>query len=186
MDTHEFILIHEGKQVKFTGKSIGEISARVIRYLGNYEQKFDTNAKIALEQKIANQIKISPLKSRRKKIPKLSEAFHASLALFKVAGGKTVDQKELDKRSAICLNCPVRAQTSFCAGCGGLGKATLMLNEARRLTKQLVFNAKLKTEFCGVCSCSLPLLLATDKESLPKDDALQEKTRPKTCWINNK
>jgi len=185
MDTYEYIYIHEGRKIKFSGISTKDIAIKVISFLSNYGIK-KTIADI--EPAIINQMKFAPIMDRKKKIiPKFSEAYHASLALFRVAGGKTVDQKELDERQNICKACPLRSQVSYCSGCGGLGKITNALNDVRRLTRQsLVFDSRLKSDFCGVCGCSLPLLLATNKYYLPEDNPIQKKERPAECWMNKK
>jgi len=181
MDAYEYIMIRNGRKIKITGTSVDKIAIKVVTFLANQGEKAEMES---TKQAIVNQLKFVPLKKTKPSKPKLSEAYHASLALFRFAGQKTIDQKELDERQEICQNCPLRDTSTFCTGCGGLGKATMMLNDARRLTKkQLVFNPKMKTQFCGVCGCSLPLLLATNKEYLPDDDPIQSQMRPDNCWI---
>ena len=182
MDKYEYIYIHQGRSVKFTGASVRDIAVKVVSFLSNFKIKAEIKD---IEPAIINQLKVSVIKkSPKKHIPKFAEAYHASLALFRMANGKTVDQKELDERQIICKTCPLRSKTSYCSGCGGLSKITNALNEARRLTRRsLVFDTSLKSDFCGVCGCSLPLLLATNKDYLPEDDPVQEKQRPDKCWM---
>lgn len=178
MDKYEFKYIYNRQVVKFSGDSVSQILFRVASYLTNRGETPDLED---IKKKIENQLRVVP---QKKRIPRLSEAYHAGMALFRQASGKTVEQKVVDERTKICLNCPKRSQTSLCTACGGLSKATQLLNSIRGLTKNaLNINPSLKSDYCGVCGCSLPLLLVTDANYLPKDDPAQDRERPEFCWI---
>lgn len=179
MDSLEFIYIHNKSRHKFSGKTVGDIMFKVATFLTHRGEEPDLEKIKAL---IENQLKtVAP---GRKKTPTLTEAFHAGMALLRQASGKTVDQNEVDRRTQICLNCPVRSQTSFCKACGGLSRATGFLEKIRQATRNTVtVDKKVKADFCGVCGCSLPLLLITDKEHLPEDGIQEKKLRPDHCWI---
>lgn len=181
MDTLEFITIFKGSKVKFTSSSVEGLARKAYRYLSQNGSDLSLES---VRSMVDNQLKVRVSKPEGKRIPSLSEAYHASLAMFRFAQGETVDQKELDRRTSICLSCPLMTKTSFCSGCGGLSKATTLLNETRRLTRnKLKFHESIKTQFCDACGCGLPLLLSTKKEMLPKDES--DAVRPSWCWIKD-
>lgn len=179
MDKYEFKYIYNKSVHKFSGNTVNEILFRVANFLTSRGEVADLERMKAL---IENQLRT--VSQPKKKKPKLSEAYHAGMALFRLAKGETVDQKTVDERTKICSNCPMRSPTSFCGACGGLSLASNLLISIRRLVKNsLMIDSSIKADFCDVCGCSLPLLIVTNTDLLPKDDPAEDKVRPQHCWI---
>jgi len=91
--------------------------------------------------------------------------------------GNVETAAEIQRRAAVCFRCPKRQITR------GVSKASEMLGI---LANRHRVPASVSAYSCGVCGCSLQLLLPAVKEDLHRDTPEEAKARPKACWILDK
>lgn len=114
----------------------------------------------------------------------LTETIHGAKALIRYMGGQAVTEKELERRSLICNNCPLKDSVSDCMSCGGSGKVAAFINRIRRSKKvEGSIPESLRKKYCGMCGCSLPLLLVTQFKDFEVEDAQKNSARPDHCWL---
>lgn len=183
MDTMEFSATIGSRPTKVTGNSVQELHERWMKHiktLGHTDEQSDY---------WLNRIKSSSIKYDREKIEKrktlkISEMWHAGVALFKQGAGETVNQEENDRRSKICRNCPFKDTVSNCIPCGGGDKLTGLINGFRRKFRVVLrIDREIKNKYCKACGCSLTLLCLTKKEFLPKETPEENRARPIRCWM---
>jgi hypothetical protein len=135
-----------------------------------------------------NRIKNQTVEIQRKSIqskrtPKLSEAWHAGLAIMNRAIGNTPTQEEHKRRADICAKCPMKSETSICYGCGGAGKLSSLISSISKLTTRvIVVDKRMKDKYCSICDCSLALLTVTNIDGLKEKQDLN-RLRPIHCWM---
>ena len=125
-------------------------------------------------------------KSAGQKAPRVNfrDALKAGKAAVKITTGDIVSKKEMNRRWQICKNCPQKTNTKECFGCN----AAKFLSEITKATKSM-FGTKVdlpgesKRFSCGVCGCSLSMLLPTKTEHLHQDNDAQAQRRPAFCWM---
>jgi hypothetical protein len=103
----------------------------------------------------------------------------AAIKAFKEAlNGNVVSEQEVLRRTMVCAICPkLKRDTGVKTG---ISRMLGNLANKHRLPDEI------KGKSCGVCGCSLMLLLpATDKD-LHVDSPEQAKERPKSCWMITK
>ena len=88
--------------------------------------------------------------------------------------GKVVAPEEVRRRHGVCIKCPKRVRVG--RDVSTISKFLGMLANRHRVPKD-VSGSK-----CGVCGCSLMLLLPAAKEDLHVDSEEEAKKRPETCW----
>lgn len=111
-------------------------------------------------------------------------ALAAAKAAVKVATGDVVDDTELKRRADICHSCPMKSESSGCFGCNASARLASIANLMKRtFGKELRLPRNLKRFNCGVCGCSLSLLLPTKVENLHADTPEQASKRPANCWM---
>lgn len=121
-----------------------------------------------------------PVQKKAEKVT-IASSINGAKALLKYAMGKAVSNQEILRRSNVCATCPKVSNVSDCMGCGGSGKITSLINTIRRQKgKEVAIPDKVKRKFCGVCQCSIPLLVVTRFEDFSKDEHI----RPDHCWMN--
>lgn len=109
----------------------------------------------------------------------LRDAASAIKAATQAGRGNVVPPEELQRRAAICERCPMRQFV----GAGALDRASQVLGmmvNRHRVPKSLT------TYKCGVCGCSLMMLLPARTEDLHKDTPEQASYRKHTapgCWV---
>ena len=99
----------------------------------------------------------------------------AMTAFTHATRGETVNEDELMRRHRICLACPMLrqksgAETQVSAILGGLANRHKV---PRDVSKKM----------CGVCGCSMLLLLPALPADLHKDTEEEESVRPDRCWV---
>jgi hypothetical protein len=102
-------------------------------------------------------------------------AMAALKAYADARGGDVVSPEELRDRTAVCRSCPKRKLSS-----GILTKVSEKLGilaNAHRVPKDV------SAYSCGVCGCSLMLLLPARGVALHKDTPEEARERPDSCWI---
>lgn len=102
----------------------------------------------------------------------------AAIRAFKEAlNDHVVDEREVMRRVAICQACPkLKRDTGVKTG---ISRMLGNLANKHRLPDEI------KGKSCGVCGCSMMLLLPANTESLHKDNEDESKIRPTTCWMKS-
>ena len=100
----------------------------------------------------------------------------AAIKAFKDAvKGDVVDETTLSSRAAICSKCPKRRIKSS------------IVSRVSKILGDLANKHRVPSEIskysCGVCGCSLMLLLPATEKDLHKDSPAELKKRPLTCWM---
>lgn len=104
----------------------------------------------------------------------ISGALKAYIAATKQ---ETVSAEDAEERSKICRKCPKRIPTR------GISRVSRMLADLARLHNS---DQNIANYSCGICSCSLALLVPSLPENLHQDTEEQKTERLKTyCWMNN-
>lgn len=114
----------------------------------------------------------------------IKEVISGAHAMLKRVVGDNVSNEEMQRRSAICSNCPHRTTVSDCLQCGGSKRMAQAINTfrtARKLESEIP--EKVKTKYCSICSCSLALMVATKFEDLAPEDPAKNASRPDYCWL---
>ena len=100
----------------------------------------------------------------------------AAIKAFKEAlSDNVVDVSEIVRRVAVCKACPkLKRDTGVKTG---ISRMLGNLANKHRLPDDI------KGKSCGVCGCSLMLLVPATKKDLHVDNEIEAKLRPETCWI---
>lgn len=109
----------------------------------------------------------------------IRDATAAVNAALKARGGKVVDAAELKRRADICLKCPMRRFVSM-QPADQLSRVMGMMVNRHRVP------ASVASYKCGVCGCSLMMLLPALPEDLHKDNPEQAELRRSSapsCWV---
>lgn len=121
------------------------------------------------------------LKGRRK--ISLTEAIHGATSAMKQVGGDSVDHSEILRRASICQVCPKRSEISGCASCGFGSKLVQFVNRIKKsFGGGVEIPNNLSREFCGVCECSLGMMLPAPKEHF-HISTITDSERPDACWV---
>jgi hypothetical protein len=185
MDKMEFTASLNSRKMKVTGNSIQELHERWIKLASTVEPSVADKKEYWLNRIKSSRIKYDRAKLEAKPAPKLSEAWHAGLAIVKQAQGDIVTQAEHNRRAAICSRCPLSSEVSICMACGGGGKISSLIGSIRNhIGKNTIkIDDKVRKKYCGVCGCFLPLLSITKTQYLPKETPEENRLRPIGCWI---
>lgn len=89
--------------------------------------------------------------------------------------GNTVTDKEFARRLAICKTCPKLKRVS-----GLTGRVSQILGA---LSIKHKVPRDVSGSSCGVCGCSLLLLVPALPQNLHKDSPDEAKKRPVSCWL---
>lgn len=109
---------------------------------------------------------------------KLSGVTQALKAYRSARKQETVDDQEALRRGKICKGCPMRRKVG-----GFIGRVSQVLGEA---TGNRQIPEDLRDYKCGVCQCSLLLLVPAIEDNLHKDSPAERRTRLKSapgCWL---
>jgi hypothetical protein len=185
MDTMEFSAVLNSRMTKVTGNSISELHERWMKLASIHEPQTEEVSKYWRNRIKSSRIKYDRAKLEAKPAPKLSEAWHAGLAIVKQAQGDVVTQAEHDRRAKICAKCPMSSETSICMSCGGTGKISALIGSIKQHIggKIIKIDDKVRKKYCSVCGCFIPLLSITKTQYLPVETPEANRLRPIGCWI---
>lgn len=100
-------------------------------------------------------------------------------------GGDRMDMTEVNRRSAICADCPHNVESPGCRRCGGLAKLARGVGEIAQTIGSLqpsTHHDRLKT--CDVCGCALQVKIHIPKHViLPHMTETQIANLPDFCWL---
>ncbi len=195
----KYSVIEGGKRMEFISSNIEELALRVYKHRSrNSGYTLDqARADVVHQLKFSGQKDVTPAhlikpKNEKLAVPKrnkisLHDAFKAANAFLKLVKDDIVSQAEIDRRTRICLSCPKLEMASNCMACGGSRIATNLLNAAKRaLGSDIQFDRAIKTRYCGVCGCSLSLLIPTKLQHFKKDTPDKAASRPNICWAKSR
>lgn len=100
----------------------------------------------------------------------------SAIKAFKDAlSGGVVSPEEIIRRTSICSACPKRRRDT--------GVTTALSRMLGNIANKNRLPEEIKGKSCGVCGCSLMLLLPATAKDLHKDNENEAKERPQQCWI---
>ena len=100
----------------------------------------------------------------------------AAISAFKEAlSGHVVSPEEIVRRAGICTPCPKRKNDTGVKT--GISRLLGNLANKHRLPEEI------KGKSCGVCGCSLMLLLPATEKDLHVDNEKESRERPESCWV---
>lgn len=109
----------------------------------------------------------------------LKDAAAAAKAFVQAGRGKVVSDESIRQRTTLCMGCPKRRKVKVRPAEQASRILGMMANK-NRVRKEI------KDYKCGVCKCSLMLLLPALPEHLHDDSPAQAKSRAAEapqCWI---
>lgn len=119
-----------------------------------------------------------------KKSPSIKEAFQGAKAILRFVSGNSASQEEIQRRSDICMGCPLMKRTSGCATCGAAKNVTLIAEFIQKTKKTPIqIPSSIKPEFCDVCGCSLATMVVTKYEDFYTEPQEKNSKRPDFCWL---
>ena len=95
-------------------------------------------------------------------------------AFVEATKNNVVPEAIIQHRASICRRCPQRVVTR------GTSRVSEVLGS---LSGKHGVPNEISAFSCGVCGCSMLLLLPATAENLHKDSPDESKKRPGTCWI---
>lgn len=108
----------------------------------------------------------------------LMDVIKGTMALIGWFRHGSVDVTEIQRRTAVCNQCPENRQISGCQGCAGNPLRTLI---NKIVVSPLPSDAVLGA--CSICSCSLKSKVRMRLEDLPPLTEQQRARLPEKCWI---
>lgn len=106
-------------------------------------------------------------------------AIAAATAYKEARNGNVVSAEEIQTRATICIGCPMRRKIRV-HGADQASKMLGMMANKHRVSKDL------KDHKCGVCHCSLMLLVPSRAEFIHRDSPEEAADRAKNaprCWV---
>lgn len=126
--------------------------------------------------------KVQPRPKLKRKT--LSEMVTGAKAVVRYTIGNAASPAEVNRRAKICDQCPLKDSISDCMSCGGAGKVANFINKLRRYKKsEGSIPDHLRKKFCGMCGCSIAMLIVTKYEDFYQEDAQKNASRPDYCWL---
>lgn len=123
--------------------------------------------------------------SKNKQKVSFKEALQAGKASLKIITGQIVSQKEIGRRWEICDKCPAKTETKECFSCNRAKFLAQITHEIKGIFgTEVKFPGESKKFSCGVCGCSLAMLLPTKTSDLHEDTPQQKELRPDFCWMS--
>lgn len=105
----------------------------------------------------------------------IRDAASAAKAFTHALNGSVVSAEEIRRRGGICNACPKRKFIRT--------RASKMSRTLGLLANRHRLPSDIKDYVCGVCGCSLMLLLPATPPDLPVDNEKEAAERPDKCWI---
>lgn len=173
---YKFDVEHDGKLYTITGDSKDLVFTKAKIFFNKNNIKF-TDAQI--KGRITNYVK--PSKSKKLTF---NDIIVGAGAILRYASGNAASAQEVKRRSEICKSCPMRDRTTGCAACGFSRKVANFINKIRSEKKaEVEIEATLRDSYCGVCNCSIPMMLLTRYEDFYVEPAHKNQLRPDACWL---
>ena len=177
--------------VAFTNAKLDKLILSVIKHRAKNNSgisEADTAAEVAAANADAVDFSsysvATPAKLTNKPRLTLHGASKACNALLNVASGNVETNYEITRRAAICRNCPHLTSVSDCMSCGGAGKVSNLIRSVRSIFKKNInIPHEAAKRYCGLCGCSLALLLPTTMPNQKDETEEVNEKRPDHCWL---
>lgn len=176
MNNYRYSFGWNGQLYKFSDADLDTLVVIVSEFLKK------NNINYSNESLRASIIRQSSIANKKKRIG-LAEAVSGAKALIRYTSGSTVSTAEIERRSNICKDCSLINKIGGCAPCGAAGKIANFVNTVRvSLKLEQPIPTSVKSSYCGVCDCSLALMVPSKMELFvePESKNLQ---RPDHCWV---
>lgn len=113
-----------------------------------------------------------------------SQVVTGAHAILRYTTGTSASDKEVTRRTDICLTCPHRSETAGCGPCGFGRRVANFINSLRAKKKtEAPIDAAIKQSYCDVCKCSIPMMVLTRYEDFYKEVSVKNNMRPDYCWL---
>lgn len=114
----------------------------------------------------------------------LIEIIQGAKAIIKFAAGDCASHSEIQRRSKICENCPMRQATAGCSACGAADKVRKFISEIQKTKKTVLDIPKpVQSKFCEICGCSIALMVVTKYQDFKPESNDLNSRRPDFCWL---
>lgn len=176
MSNFKYSIAWGGKLYKFSHENKAVLTSEVVNFFNRNNINFNSDD---LSKAIDRQ---SSMIVRPKKIG-LADAVTGAKALLRYTQGSAVSSSEITRRSEICKDCPLINRIGGCASCGAAGKiANFVSNIRSSLKLQDPIPDSVKSSYCGVCQCSLALMVPSKMDAFNESIEKNSK-RPDNCWL---
>jgi hypothetical protein len=174
---YKYTFVWKGQLRSFDNEDKNALLADVSAYLNKNNINF---TQADLSKAIDRQSKLTPTK---KKLA-LRDVVAGANAVIRYMGGSSVSNDEIIRRSFICEGCPLIEKIGGCGPCGAAGKISSFVNNVRqKMGISIAIPNQTKNSYCGICGCSLALLVVTRKENFHKESSEENSKRPDRCWL---
>lgn len=174
---YKYTFIHNGQAQNLKHEDKNALMAAVIDFFEKHNIKFDHGS---ISRAIDRQSKIT---SSDRSVG-LAEAFIGAKALLNYTRGKAASAKEMNRRASICAQCPVIQSTSGCQACGASRQAANLANQIRvHKGSEEPIPKTVSSKYCGICECSLSLMVVTQYKDFNKESEEKNSKRPDNCWL---
>lgn len=176
---YKYAIVIREKLHKFSSNSKDQLVAEIVDFFN--KEKWPYNVK-DLQRAIDRQ---SRIKIAKKHHISFSQAVHGANAIIKNSVfGSSVSGREIERRAAICDNCPMNSSVGGCMSCGVGQKITLFSNKLRASVGASVpIPSSIKSKYCDHCGCALASMVVTKHENFYEESALENAKRPDCCWL---
>lgn len=174
---YKYAEAYKGKLYKFQNEDKNALLAEVHSFFKKNNINFSNDLLLkAIDRQ--SKIKINPGKVT------FQSAISGAMAVIRYTTGSSVSTAEMIRRSDICARCPMLSQISTCMACGGAGKIARFINGIRAAKKvESSIPSEVKASYCGVCSCSLALMVVTKIKDFHTESEAENRRRPDVCWL---
>lgn len=167
---------HNGRLYTITGDSVDMVVIKAKIFLNKHNIKFTEDQ---IRRRIENYTRPAKAKSLS-----LNDIIIGANAILRYTAGTSASNEEIKRRSEICKSCPMRSKATGCAACGFSKRIANFINKIRATKRaEVEIESTLKDSYCGVCSCSIPMMLLTRYEDFYTEPEHKNKLRPDACWL---
>lgn len=167
---------HNGRVYSFTGDTHTSVVIKVKIFLKKNNINFS-------DSKIQSMI-TSYSKPIKPKSLTFNEIVTGAQAILRYTNGTSASSTEVTRRTNICIDCPMRSETSGCGPCGFAGRVAKFINGLRAKKKtEAPIDSRIKQSYCDVCKCSIPMMVLTKYEDFYQESSIKNNSRPDNCWL---
>lgn len=174
---YKFKIGRDQPETKITGNTFEECFKKTKEFFLNKGININSES-VGIQIKRQND---GPLLGR---VLTIRETISGALALLKHAANKPASPEEIERRATICAVCPKLATSSDCMVCGGSKRvAEIITTIKNKYGHDIKIPAPVKSKYCGVCGCSMALLIVSRFDGQTSEDNIRQNERPMFCWL---
>jgi len=178
---YKYTFVHNGDIIKRSHQDKRALMADVIAYMRKNNINFNESD---ISRSIDRQSAVTNTGKKHKVT--FADAIHGVTAMIKYASRPGSSNQEIVRRSDICATCPQRSDIAKCGPCGTMRKITTWVNSIRAKKKvEAPIPSEVKYSYCGICDCSLALMVVTKIEDFYEENSSKNALRPTRCWLKN-